>query len=116
MYTEAAGVCAAAAKNMPTTGSHPAPANPHHAASSTDAAARWTPTAAVTSDQPPSWPMPVTPTQPRPASTTVQWIRLVTAVPHSPPSETYVEKTTAAAITPPNIDRGVSVLRMTPMT
>ena len=88
MYTEAAGVWIAAAKNMPTTGSHPAPAKPHQAASSRDAASRLAPMAAVTSGQPPSWSMPIRPTQSRPTSTTVQWIRLVTAVPHSPPRET----------------------------
>ena len=60
--------------------------------------------------------MPMKPTVPNPTSTTIQWIRLVTAVPHSPPSDTYIEKMNAATITPPNMFRGVRVLRITPMT
>ena len=43
-------------------------------------------------------------------------MRFVTAVPHRPPSETYVEKITAATSTPASIGSGVSVLRITPMT
>ena len=78
----------AAEKIIANTGSHPAPVNPHQAAVSRDAADRCPSMAAVTPLQPPSCSMPSRPTAPSPTSTTTQWIRLVIAVPHSPPSET----------------------------
>ena len=78
----------AAEKIIAKTGSQPAPTKPHQTASLRAAAARCPPTAAVTASQPPSCAMPIRPTESRPTSTTVQWIRFVMAVPQSPPSET----------------------------
>jgi len=65
-------VCTAAAKNIPNTGSQPAPTNPHQVASFRDASARCSPIVAVTVLHPPSCPMPMTPTAANPTSTTVQ--------------------------------------------